>query len=102
MLFFSMMATAFVAFAAAAQPNEGNNNAAVTSYDLKKLRQNGAVATVTVQKAMVTVFQSNQVTVTVNKEVAAHSKVIVETAMVTETVKIKHPNPQKQNDHPAL
>ena len=104
MLFFTTIVAALVCFASAAVPN-GNNNSSVptTSYNLRKLREHAAIATVTVHKPMVTVYQQGgQVTVTVNKEAGAHSKVVVETAVVTHTVKIKNPSPDQQNGHPSL
>jgi hypothetical protein len=104
MLFFTTIVAVLACFATAAVPNGNNSSSAPnTSYNLRKLREHAAIATVTVQKAMVTVYQpGNQVTVTVNKEVGAHSKVVVETAVVTHTVKLKHPNPDQQNGHPSL
>ena len=62
------------------------------SYNLKNLQQIGQVVTVTVKKPIVTVYQPTSVTVIVSKELAAHSKVVIETAVVTETVFAKHPN----------
>jgi cyclophilin family peptidyl-prolyl cis-trans isomerase len=102
MLFFTTIVAALICFAAAAAPN-GSSSAPNTSYNLRKLREHGAIATVTVHKPMVTVYQQgSQVTVTVNKEAGAHSKVVVETAIVTHTVKIKNPSPDQQNGHPSL
>ena len=101
MLFFTFLLALVAILVKASQ--EINSSANGAAYNLRNFKPNVPVATVTVKKAMVTVYQPNQVVVTVNREMPARSQVVVETAVVTETLKIKNPHPQQGNNgHPGL